>query len=87
MYDNYTINRCDAICEAYRAAGGKILSARARSVAAALVAEYVSNSGTDSEFISCITPSRLSIGTGGVWDLWKELEGLITDNEVKTDHD
>lgn len=78
---------CDAICEAYRAAGGKILSARARSVAAALVAEYVSNSGTDSEFISCITPSRLSIGTGGVWDLWKELEGLITDNEVKTDHD
>lgn len=39
-----------------------------------LIKEYIANKGTSSEFICCVTPSRSTIGTGGVWDDWKALD-------------
>lgn len=51
-------------------------------LAAALVDEYLCNPGKDSEFIACITPSSLSIGTGGVWDMWKKLYTLLESRQA-----
>lgn len=45
--------------------------------ASCLVSEYMMNKGTDSEFIACITPSKKTIGTGGVWDMWRHLEMVL----------
>ena len=42
-----------------------------------LLDRYLSNAGTDYEFIACWTPGRSSIGTGGVWDEWKALEAAL----------
>lgn len=43
-----------------------------------LVSEYMMNKGTDSEFIACITPSKKTIGTGGVWDMWRYLDLMLS---------
>ncbi|HDG9789075.1 TPA: hypothetical protein PJH99_004122 [Raoultella ornithinolytica] len=43
-----------------------------------LLERYLANPGTHSEFIACWTPSKSSIGTGGVWDEWKALESALT---------
>ena len=29
------------------------------------------------EFIACITPSKKTIGTGGVWDMWRHIEMVL----------
>ncbi|EPJ8276011.1 TPA: hypothetical protein N2N62_000716 [Citrobacter freundii] len=52
-------------------------SSRVKLVASNLVSEYISNKGTDCEFISCITPSKNTIGTGGVWDMWRLLDLVL----------
>lgn len=52
-------------------------SSRVKLVASNLVSEYISNKGTDCEFISCITPSKNTIGTGGVWDMWRQLDLVL----------
>lgn len=48
-----------------------------KAAASCLVSEYMMNKGTDSEFIACITPSKKTIGTGGVWDMWRHLEMVL----------
>ncbi|EPJ1885678.1 hypothetical protein [Enterobacter asburiae] len=48
-----------------------------KAAASCLVSEYMMNKGTDSEFIACITPSKKTIGTGGVWDMWRYLEMVL----------
>lgn len=57
---------------------------RVKLVASNLVSEYISNKGTDCEFISCITPSKNTIGTGGVWDMWRLLD-LVLQETPATD--
>ncbi|EAA8312647.1 hypothetical protein UR04_02720 [Salmonella enterica] len=52
-------------------------NARVKLVASNLVSEYISNKGTDCEFIACITPSKNTIGTGGVWDMWRLLDLVL----------
>jgi hypothetical protein len=42
-----------------------------------LIKEYIANKGTSSEFICCVTPSRKTIGTGGVWDDWRALDKAV----------
>ena len=42
-----------------------------------LLERYLANPGTNREFIACWTPSKSSIGTGGVWDEWKALESAL----------
>ncbi|UDR02986.1 hypothetical protein LJX96_06455 [Citrobacter freundii] len=59
-------------------------SSRVKLVASNLVSEYISNKGTDCEFISCITPSKNTIGTGGVWDMWRLLD-LVLQETTATD--
>ncbi|MEG1655520.1 MAG: hypothetical protein RR390_18765 [Hafnia sp.] len=59
-------------------------SSRVKLVASNLVSEYISNKGTDCEFISCITPSKNTIGTGGVWDMWRLLD-LVLQETPATD--
>lgn len=55
-------------------------NAALKAAASSLVSEYVMNKGTDSEFIACVTPSKKTIGTGGVWDMWRYLD--LTLNET-----
>ncbi|HAT2180932.1 TPA: hypothetical protein I8167_005111 [Raoultella ornithinolytica] len=53
-----------------------------------LLERYLANPGTHSEFIACWTPSKSSIGTGGVWDEWKALEfalAAVPKDEAKKD--
>lgn len=38
---------------------------------------YVCNEGSEFEFIACVTPERSSIGTGQVWDDWRELSAIL----------
>lgn len=38
---------------------------------------YVCNEGSEREFIACVTPERSSIGTGQVWDDWRELSAIL----------
>lgn len=57
-------------------------SSRVKLVASNLVSEYISNKGTDCEFISCITPSKITIGTGGVWDMWRLLDLVLQETPV-----
>lgn len=45
--------------------------------ASCLLSEYLMNKGTDSEFVACITPAKDTIGTGGVWDMWRHLELIL----------
>ncbi|MDL4471042.1 hypothetical protein [Citrobacter braakii] len=52
-------------------------NSRVKSVASNLVSKYIANKGTDCEFISCITPSKNTIGTGGVWDMWRQLDLVL----------
>lgn len=59
-------------------------SSRVKLVASNLVSEYISNKGTDCEFIACITPSKNTIGTGGVWDMWRLLD-LVLQETTATD--
>lgn len=59
-------------------------NSRVKLVASNLVSEYISNKGTDCEFISCITPSKNTIGTGGVWDMWRLLD-LVLQETPATD--
>lgn len=59
-------------------------SSRVKLVASNLVSEYISNKGTDCEFIACITPSKNTIGTGGVWDMWRLLD-LVLQETPATD--
>ncbi|WP_213732666.1 hypothetical protein [Citrobacter europaeus] len=59
-------------------------SSLVKLVASNLVSEYISNKGTDCEFISCITPSKNTIGTGGVWDMWRLLD-LVLQETPATD--
>lgn len=59
-------------------------NSRVKLVASNLVSEYISNKGTDCEFISCITPSKNTIGTGGVWDMWRQLD-LVLQETPATD--
>ncbi|RKQ38349.1 DUF551 domain-containing protein [Enterobacter sp. R1(2018)] len=47
------------------------------NIAERLVDRYIANKGSQSEFISCVTPGRYSIGTGGVWDDWKALDSAV----------
>jgi len=42
-----------------------------------LVDSYICNKGRDSEFIAVYTPNKSSIGTGGVWDDWRELDAEL----------
>lgn len=42
-----------------------------------LIKEYIANKGSSSEFICCVTPSRKTIGTGGVWDDWRALDKAV----------
>ena len=52
-------------------------NARVKSVASNLVSKYIANKGMDCEFITCITPSKNTIGTGGVWDMWRQLDLVL----------
>lgn len=52
-------------------------NSRVKSVASNLVSKYIANKGTDCEFISCITPSKNTIVTGGVWDMWRQLDLVL----------
>ncbi|MDS1913311.1 MULTISPECIES: hypothetical protein [Enterobacter] len=45
-----------------------------KAASSCLVSEYMMNKGADNEFIACITPSKKTIGTGGVWDMWRHLD-------------
>lgn len=47
------------------------------SLAEKLVNRYVLNKDSECEFIACITPSRSTIGMGGVWDEWKYLDAEL----------
>lgn len=60
-------------------------SSRVKLVASNLVSEYISNKGTDCEFISCITPSKNTIGTGGVWDMWRLLDLVLRETPATDD--
>lgn len=60
-------------------------SSRVKLVASNLVSEYISNNGTDCEFISCITPSKKTIGTGGVWDMWRLLDLVLRETPATDD--
>lgn len=57
---------------------------RVKSVASNLVSKYIANKGMDCEFITCITPSKNTIGTGGVWDMWRQLD-LVLQETPTTD--
>ncbi|TKV03474.1 hypothetical protein FDX06_13740 [Citrobacter sp. wls618] len=59
-------------------------NARVKSVASNLVSKYIANKGMDCEFITCITPSKNTIGTGGVWDMWRQLD-LVLQETPATD--
>lgn len=48
-----------------------------------LVAMYLMNPGTDSEFIACKTPSKTTKGTGGCWDTWTELNEALSELEFR----
>ncbi|QLS52621.1 hypothetical protein HV314_15185 [Citrobacter sp. RHBSTW-00887] len=49
-------------------------NAALKAASSCLVSEYMMNKGADNEFIACITPSKKTIGTGGVWDMWRHLD-------------
>ena len=53
-------------------------------VASGLLSEYLMNKGTDLEFIACVTPSKNTIGNGGVWDMWRKLDKMIGDKDEKS---
>ena len=59
-------------------------NARVKSVASNLVSKYIANKGMDCEFITCITPSKNTIRTGGVWDMWRQLD-LVLQETPATD--
>lgn len=46
-------------------------------VAERLANRYICNHGMESEFIACVTPSKETIGTSGVWDDWLFMKTLI----------
>lgn len=50
-------------------------------VATRLKRRYICNEGRDLEFIACVTPESSSIGTGGVWDDWRELSAILRNIE------
>lgn len=55
-----------------------------KTASSCLVSEYIMNKGADNEFIACITPSKKTIGTGGVWDMWRHLD-MALDTTPATD--
>lgn len=50
-----------------------------KAVASCLLSEYMMNKATDSEFVACITPNKKTIGTGGVWDMWRLLDMRLSE--------
>lgn len=52
-------------------------NAALKAACSALISKYMANRGTASEFIACFTPEKSTIGTGGVWDMWRALEMLM----------
>lgn len=54
-------------------------NARIKTAASSLVSKYILNKGMDCELIACITPSKKTIGTGGVWDMWRLLDLTLTE--------
>lgn len=63
--------------------GKATMNKKLKEVCQRLVDAYVMNKDSDSEFIACRTPSRNSIGAGGVWDDWKILDGLLNEPDPK----
>lgn len=60
-------------------------NARIKTAASSLVSKYILNKGMDCELIACITPSKKTIGTGGVWDMWRLLDLTLTEAEKTRD--
>ena len=52
-------------------------NAALKAACSSLISKYMANRGSDSEFIACFTPEKSTIGTGGVWDMWRSLERLV----------
>ena len=69
---NYAIDACRAALLSVPAVPDDVLAICQR-----LIKEYIANKGTSSEFICCVTPSRKTIGTGGVWDDWRALDKAV----------
>lgn len=45
---------------------------------------YICNEGSDVEFIACFTPDRSSLGTGDVWDDWREISAILRNIEEQS---
>lgn len=60
-------------------------NARIKTAASCLVSKYILNKGMDCELIACITPSKKTIGTGGVWDMWRLLDLTLTETPATDD--
>lgn len=74
-----TMQNLEAKCEKLAAENSGL-----KAASSCLVSEYMMNKGADNEFIACITPSKKTIGTGGVWDMWRHLD-MALDTTPETD--